>query len=158
MPRDPRGSYDKSYFHIMCQGINKEYIFNENYLKEKYKNSMLKFAKENNVNILSYCIMDNHVHILVYVDNTRDMSDFMHSLNANYAEYYNWKKDRKGYVFRDRYKSEVITSLSYLRNCMVYIHKNPVVGKIVDKMEKYKYSSYNDFIQNKGICTDKNLK
>lgn len=158
MSRNSRSNNNSSYFHIMSQGINREYIFNDICLKEKYKSLMIKYSKENNVNILSYCIMNNHVHILIYTDSIGNMSKFMHSLNGDFAEYYNWKKNRKGYVFRDRYKSEAITSLRYLRNCMVYIHKNPVVGKIVDKMEKYKYSSYNDFIKKTGIVNKENLE
>lgn len=98
MPRVARKNLETSFFHIMVQGINKDYIFNTNRNKKVYINALNKYEKECNVEILAYCIMDNHAHMLVYSDRIADMSKFMHFVNGFYAGYYNKINSRIGYV------------------------------------------------------------
>ena len=70
----------------------------------------------------------------------------MRKINSIYAKYYNFMMDdRVGYVYRDRFLSEPITSHRYLVNCIKYIHFNPVKAKIVNDCSQYKFSSYNFF-------------
>lgn len=98
--------------------------------------------------------MDNHAHILIYTENINQLSMFMQNINSKFALYYNKDIDRVGYVFRDRYNSQYINSKRYLLNCLNYIHMNPVNANIVRKPEDYKYSTYNDYINNTGIVND----
>lgn len=131
---------DSSFFHIMTQGINKEKIFNTNENKRKY----IKLIYKNNegIDIIAYCIMDNHAHILVKIDNIEDMQKWMKKTNIGYAIYYNQTNNRVGYVFRDRYKSQVIKNDKHLYTCVDYIHENPVKANICNKKENYEFSSY----------------
>ena len=62
--------------------------------------------------------------------------------------YYNKKYNRVGYVFRDRYKSQVIYSEKQLYTCINYIHNNPVKAGICRLASEYEYSSYNEYIKN----------
>ena len=73
----------------------------------------------------------------------------MSNINTSYAQYYNKVEDRVGYVFRDRYRAEPIMTNSHLYNCISYIHNNPVKAGMVKTCGDYKYSSYNDYINNK---------
>ena len=140
--RKIRKNVTTSIFHIMVQGINKEYIFNQEIYIKKY----LKFLKENqkqtNLKIIAYCIMTNHAHLLIKSENIQELSKFMQKVNSSYARYYNYMEKRVGYVFRDRFKSQAIMSEKQYYNCIRYIHLNPVKAKIVEKQEDYKYSSY----------------
>lgn len=131
---------NSSFFHIMVQGINKERIFNTDKNKEKY----LKLIYKNNegVDIIAYCMMNNHAHILVKTENIEKMQNWMKKSNTGYAIYYNKSNDRVGYVFRDRYKSQVIKNEKHLYTCVDYIHENPVKAGICDKKEDYVFSSY----------------
>lgn len=138
----------------MVQGLNKEYIFNEDYYKEKYINLIKKYIKKYDVLLLSYCIMDNHAHILVYTEQINQLSMFMQNINSKFALYYNKNIARVGYVFRGRYNSQYINSKKYLLNCLNYIHMNPVSANIVEKPEQYKYSTYNDYLNKTGIVSD----
>ena len=141
----------------MVQGHNKEYIFEKDKNKKKY----LKLMKENEkeIEILAYCIMGNHVHMLIHTSKIDDMSKFMHKVNSEYAMYYNYiEKGRVGSVYRDRYKSEPIYDERYFFKCINYIHKNPVKANIVSKCEKYEYSSYNDYINKIGCAGKEMLK
>ena len=157
MPRNPRNSYQTSFFHIIVQGIKKEYIFNETKFLNSYKNLLITNETKFDIKLLAYCIMNNHAHILIYTDRTEEMSKYMKSVNTTFATYYNTERKRVGYVFRNRYKSEPIYNQKYLINCIAYIHNNPVKARIVNHQSQYKYSSYNDYIYRKGIINSEKL-
>lgn len=150
--RIPRKYIETSFFHIMVQGIDKESIFNYEKDKNKYLKVLRDTKKEFDLSILSYCIMNNHSHFLIYSENINELSNFMHKVNMLYAMYYNKKYNRVGYVFRDRYKLQPIKNEGHLLSCIKYIHNNPVKAKICDNPEQYKYSSCtrNEF-ENKHI-------
>ncbi len=141
MPRYPRSYFKTTYFHIITQGINKNYIFDNNKDKKYYIKSMYELTEDNCVKIIAYCIMDNHVHILLKVEDINNLSKYMHRLNTRYGKYYNKKYKRVGYVFRDRYKSEGIYSQEHLYNCISYIYNNPVKAKICNNAKDYQYSN-----------------
>ena len=145
MSRKARNNLPGQFFHVMSQGINKEYIFNDDYLKQTYKNILYYKTQENNINIISYCIMDNHVHLLLNVEDNEQMSRFMKQVNTSYAMFYNNSNNRVGYVFRDRYLSKLILNEKQIKVCIAYIHKNPIAAKMVNCMEEYKFSSYNEY-------------
>ncbi|MDR1942510.1 MAG: transposase [Endomicrobium sp.] len=152
MPRQSRKSSEGKYFHIMVQGIAKEHIFSDD-KKKGYYLASIKKAKEkhNDVFVLAFCVMSNHAHLLLSAENVSCVADFMSIANADYARYYNNENDRVGYVFRDRFKSEVIANEKYLINCLVYIHNNPVKAKIVKHAQDYGYSSYTNYLTRRGL-------
>ena len=150
MPRLARQYLGTSFFHVMVQGIKKEYIFNNNKLIEKYIEIMNKYIKEYDVEIIAYCIMSNHAHFLIYTEKIEEMSNLMHKVNSTYASFYNkFNGDRAGHVLRNRFKSQPIKNKRYLNNCIKYLHQNPVKANIVEKSDKYKYSSYNEYKNHK---------
>ena len=151
MPRNPRSSIDNSFLHIMVQGVNKEYIFStERYIKE-YLFLINKYSKEFEINIIAYCIMNNHAHLLVYTEHLDKLGKFMQKVNLKYSHFYNQKEKRVGVLFRNRYKSEAIYNIKYLINCIKYIHMNPVKAEMVKNCEDYPFSSYSDYLYNIGI-------
>ncbi len=142
MPRKPRNYIETTFIHIMTQGINKSYIFNEDQDIKYYISAMYSNKDKYNIKIIAYCIMNNHAHILVEIRNIEKLSKYMQSINTKYAIYYNKKYNRVGYVFRDRYRSEAILSERQLNNCIQYIYNNPVKAKICIRPEEYPYSNY----------------
>lgn len=158
MPRIARGKYTSGFFHIMIQGINKEYIFEKDENKERYLNLMKKYYQKYNLKIIAYCMMNNHAHFIIYSENINEISSYMHKVNELYAMYYNTKNNRVGYVFRNRYRSQYIYDREYLHKCIKYIHLNPVKAKMVKREEEYKYSSYQDFINKKGYIDNSIIK
>ena len=72
----------------------------------------------------------------------------MRSLITRYAKKYNKVYHRCGYVFRDRYRCESIMTVEHLKNCIRYIHNNPVKAAICNKCGDYIYSSYNEYLNN----------
>lgn len=135
-------------YHITIRGNRKESIFLEEYDYYVYlsilKNN-LQFYKEDNYKIISYCLMRNHVHLLIKTDK-KDPSYFMRRLNSMYARYFNNKYEYVGHLFQERYYSNAVTSVIELLEVSRYIHLNPVRAKIVKRAEEYKFSSYNKII------------
>lgn len=154
MSRVAREKYKTGFFHIIIQGINKEYIFNKEEDKVKFLFFMKKYYQEYQIKIIAYCIMDNHAHFIMYSEDINQISAYMHKINSIYAIYYNKTYNRVGYVFRDRYKSQYIYDRDYLFKCIKYIHLNPVKAKKVKHEGEYKYSSYQDFVNKKGYIDD----
>ncbi len=151
MSRIPRKNYCSNYFHIIVQGIEKKYIFELIRYKKKYKQLLLEQREKYHIKILAYCIMDNHCHVLVKVNTIRELSRYMQVVNGTFASFYNFFEKRVGYVFRDRYKSEPVLSLKQLYMTLIYIHLNPIKANMCGRPNEYEFSSYNDYIQKKGI-------
>lgn len=155
MPRMARDAFDASFFHVIVQGMNKEFIFKEERFINQYLKLIRKHIDNYNVEIIAYCIMGNHAHFLLKTDSIEEISKVMHKTNGMYAKYYNFINERVGYVFRDRFLSEPIMNQRYFIQCIKYIHLNPVKANIVQKCEDYKYSSFNYYLQHKKDILDK---
>lgn len=158
MPRLARKKSEINCYHVIVQGLNKEFVFKDDNHIETYKNIIINKLKDSNITILSYCIMNNHAHFLIYSEESENLSKFMQRINTAYSHFYNKKHKRVGYVFRDRYYSQTILNKKQLYTCVNYIHKNPVKAHIVKEMSEYKYSSYNEFFLPNQIITYKSLK
>ncbi|MCI8519724.1 MAG: hypothetical protein HFJ51_06825 [Clostridia bacterium] len=158
MPRRARVNIGTSYIHLIVQGINQEYIFRRKEWKENFISILENKIKNTNIEILSYCIMDNHAHFLIYCQVPEELSDLMRKVNTTYAMRYNKLNKRKGFVFRDRFFTQPILSQKQLYNCLVYIHRNPVSAGICLKMEDYCYSSYNEYINGRKVISSNSIK
>lgn len=146
MPRIARKDIKVSYIHVITQGINKENIFKEVEYKKEYIELIQEvFEEYNNLYLLCYCIMDNHAHFLIYTEDNQELSKAMARVNTAYGIFYNKRKERVGYVFRNRYYTQPIKDEAHLYNAMVYIHNNPVKAKMVKEIGKYRYSSYQQY-------------
>lgn len=91
--------------------------------------------------LYGWCIMPNHIH-LIFFSNT--LSKAMHFLNFSYAQYFNYRYDKSGYVWQGRYKSYVVQEDKYLLNLISYVEYNPVRAKIITNPEDYRWSSYRE--------------
>lgn len=158
MSRVSRKSLNFNCFHVIVQGFEKKFIFEKDEDKRKYRKTLFYYANKYNLKILAYCIMGNHIHILVFCNIINDLSKCMHAVNTIYARYYNDKNKRVGYVYRDRFKSFPIKSLKQLYKTLIYIHLNPVKAHITETPEKYLFSSYNDYLKYRGIVNKECLK
>lgn len=154
MSRIPRNLFKSGFFHIITQGINKEFIFHHKENKEKYLYLIQKYYSKYEITIIAYCIMDNHAHFIMYTEDIQNISLYMHKVNSIYAIDYNKHNERVGYVFRDRYKSQYIYDRDYLFKCIKYIHMNPVKANLVKSEQDYKYSSYHNFKNKNGFIND----
>lgn len=147
MPRQSRSNIRTNYFHVMIQGINKSYIFEQPEDINNYIATMYNLIQTHEIEIIAYCIMSNHAHLLLKTEKIEELSKYMHRLNTKYALYYNKKYDRVGYLFRDRYKTQGIYSGEQMHNCIKYIYNNPVKAGICKEAREYTYSNYKEIEQ-----------
>lgn len=145
MVRPLRVESETGYYHVMMRGNNKEMIFKEASEKYYFIEQLLHVVKDNKISIVAYCIMDNHVHLLVN-SHKESMIQALKWINIKFPGMYNFKYGRVGHVFQDRFRSEVINSDDHLLRVMRYIHNNPVKAKIVSNILNYKWSSYGTYL------------
>lgn len=143
------------YYHVIVKGINKEKIFNQQREKIYFKSIILKHLPKSQIEIYSYCIMSNHAHFIIWAE-LNDLSRFMAKILAEYASYYNFKHNRNGHVFQNRFVSECIEDEGYFWSCLRYIHLNPVKAQIVKRPELYKYSSMAEYVFHTPIMVHEN--
>lgn len=143
------------FYHVFVRGINNERIFNQHREKIYFKSIILKQLSDYQIEIYSYCIMSNHAHFIIRAEITV-LSAFMAKILKAYAQYYNWKHNRNGHVFQNRFKSECIEDENYFWSCLRYIHMNPVKAKMIKKVEQYKYSSISEYISGNPMLISKN--
>jgi len=118
------------------------------------------------VEILAFCLMPNHVHLLVKQLREGGISKFMRKIGAGYGLYYNQKYKRSGHLFKGRYKIVHIESQEQLKTVFVYIHTNPIAiifpgwkEKGINNLkrtinfleEEYRWSSYPDYLGKKNF-------
>ena len=107
------------------------------------------------IQIIAYCLMDNHVHLLVH-PRGGDISKFMRAINNPYARYYNKTYERRGHLFGERFKNIIIKDEVQLLRTSTYIHNNPkdLLWKGYRGIEDYPFSSIKDYTkpnQGRGI-------
>jgi len=127
------------------QGDERKYIFQSYRNKEKYLYYLRYNAFRNDIEIIAYCIMDNHAHILVFCPEIERISKMMSQCNTSFGLYYSKKRQNVGHVFRERFRSESIYTKEHLINCIKYIHNNPVKARICEYPKEYLFSSYRSF-------------
>jgi len=150
MPRKARDKSESGIYHIMLRGINKQSIFEDDEDREKFLQILTECKEICKFQLFAYCIMGNHIHLLIKVEK-EPLEQIFKRIGARYVYWYNWKYRRCGHLFQDRYKSEPIEDDSYFLIVLRYILQNPVKVGLCQTLEEYKWSSYNDYINEKGI-------
>jgi putative transposase len=133
-----------NFYHIYNRGNNRQNIFfdRENYLH--FLRLMREHLANNGVDILAYCLMPNHYHFLVYLQDD-NLSAAMHRLSVAYTKGINKRFDRCGALFQGRFQSIHVNDTNYLIHLSRYIHLNPVKAGFVDRPEEWEFSSYREY-------------
>lgn len=131
--------------HIISRGNNKQDVFHSEKDKAHYYSLIRNFKKENEIVIFHYCLMSNHIHLIVWLDEQSRVSRFMKQVNLCYFNYYQETYGYSGHLWQDRFKSNIIDTDAYLLQCGKYIELNPVRAGIVNLPEEYRFSSYNHY-------------
>jgi REP element-mobilizing transposase RayT len=155
MPRIGRAQSGTGIYHVMLRGINRQDLFEE---PDDYcafirilsalpqRKSVVAAFPVCTCHIYAYCLMPNHVHLLVCEKDWK-VGEIVKSIASSYAFYYNKKYGRVGHLFQDRFRSEPCNDATYFITLFRYIHQNPVKARLVDSARDYKYSSWgNDYL------------
>lgn len=112
------------------------------------------------VEVIAFCFMPNHVHLLLKQIKDGGITKFMRKLGAGYGGYFNKKYGRKGYVFQNRFNAVRVKTDNQLRTVLIYIHTNSIsliepgwkMGRVknlkraIEFLNNYKWSSHKDYI------------
>ncbi|OHB25775.1 MAG: hypothetical protein A2542_03815 [Parcubacteria group bacterium RIFOXYD2_FULL_52_8] len=169
-----------SFHHVYNRGVDKRIVFQEDadyelfliYLRilndteidSPTRNSPAlddfswHLRGERLVDIIAYCLMPNHFHLLLHERREGGISKFMQRLGTAYTMYFNEKNDRSGALFQGRFKNKLVDEYNYLLHVIDYLHLNPydlwlsqnkrVEGRksISLFLEEYRWSSYQSYL------------
>lgn len=176
-------------FHVFNRGVDKREIFLDNEDYYRFIHDLFEFNNENysinnyrkfkdNINfgahfikadreprkllvkILAFCVMKNHYHLLIGLNDVKNLSIFMQKLNIGYAMYFNEKYNRNGALFQGKYKKILVTNHPHFLYLIYYIHLNPLdylmptwrerkiedYRKAFEFLKNYRWSSHLDYL------------
>ena len=152
MPRQARIIVSNTPHHIVQRGHNRETVFveKEDYLY--YLDTLKEWKRELNVKVYGYCLMTNHVHLILDpADEPSNLSKLMKRLAGRQTRHVNSYKKRTGSLWEGRYKSSPIETDIYLLACQRYVERNPVKARMVEQAGDYEWSSYKQHV---GLVDD----
>ena len=127
--------------HIVQRGNNREKVFLDRGDYERYLSFLSKYSAEKEAPVLAYCLMPNHIHLLVRPSGEEALPKMMQGITLCYSKYFNGENGRTGRLWECRYHSTVVDGDSYLWSVSKYIENNPVRAGMVRRPEDYPYSS-----------------
>src|SRR4030043_1394593 len=141
MPRIARAVAIGFPHHVIQRGNNKEKVFFDKKDREQYLSLLKKYADKWDSPILVYCLMSNHVHLLMRPKEEGSLYKMMQGVTLCYTQYINRKYKRTGRLWESRYYSCIVDKERYLWAAARYIEQNPVRVKRVKGVEDYPYYS-----------------
>lgn len=164
------------YYHIFNRGTDKKTIFtsaNEykrfidllqfyqyqksvrfSYFSKEERNKLIKEKSgEQLVEIICYCLMPNHYHLLLKQRADEGISRFIRVITISYAKYFNTIHDRSGILFQGNFKAIRIEDNDQLLQLSRYIHLNPLTGFVTENIDDWVWSSFHEYTSSKaGMC------
>ncbi|MGD6942427.1 transposase [Cytobacillus gottheilii] len=150
MPRLPRIKSKTGIYHIIIRGVNRQLIFEDTEDKTTFLGILLRFIKANKFELYCYCLMDNHVHLLVK-EKDDPVSQIVKRISASYVQWYNKKYKRCGHLFQERFKSEPVENRDYFMRVIRYIHQNPLKAGLAQSVFECEWSSIQEYTQNEQL-------
>ena len=139
--RPHREEVEGGIVHAFARGNAKQPIYFDDADREAYLRILGLVIKKRRWRCLAYCLMDNHVHLLLETPEA-NLAAGMQSLHGVYAQTFNERHDRVGHLFQGRYGSVRITTDSHLWTTVRYIALNPVAAGLSTRPAEWKWSSY----------------
>jgi len=142
MGRDRRYNQAGIIHHIVNRGNNRQAIFLEGTDQRHYLRCLYNYKKKYQFQLYAFCLMTNHVHLLLRVGVKGNLSKIMQSLAVAYCRWYHYKYRCSGHIWQGRFSSSIVSDDEYLLTAMQYVEENPVRAGIVKEIGDYLYSSY----------------
>ena len=150
MPRCARILSESGYYHVVNRGVGRQILFEDKEDYVRFLDTLRRYLKEEPFELIAYCLMENHFHLLLHVED--NLERIMKRLSCSYAHYFNEKYEREGHLFQDRFRSEPITDDSYLLAAVRYIHNNPMKAGICSR-EGYPWSSWHEYVEQPDLVS-----
>ena len=149
MARRPRVFAPGLLYHVIVRGNQQLKTFRSEDDYQAYLDRLEHYRTRFQVRIYAYCLMPNHVHLLVETSST-PLSKFMQGLQQSYTQYFNRRYRKVGHLFQGRYKAIICDKDKYLLALVRYIHLNPVRAGLVKRPDRYVHSGHRSYLSISG--------
>jgi REP element-mobilizing transposase RayT len=127
-------------FHVTVRSIDRRRLFLDSNDNEACLRYVERAAERYGWRVLAYCLMPNHIHLLVETPDETLAAGMQH-INQSYAQRFNRRRDRTGHVFEHRYWSKPVSPSHYMA-AACYVVLNPVRAHLVDSPAEWRWSSF----------------
>lgn len=142
MPRLPRLVVPDVGVHVIQRGNDRKACFKHHGDYLVYLLHLRQLADRADCLIHAYCLMTNHIHLLLTPKDAQGCARLMRDLGQRYVQYFNRRHDRTGTLWEGRYRSCLVESAHYVLACYRYIELNPVRAGLATNPAGYSWSSY----------------
>lgn len=153
MARKPRRISSMGIYHIILKGTNAQEIFEEDSDYRYFLKCLAQYREKYEYTIFAYCIMGNHIHLLMKVGK-EEMEVVFKSIEGKFVYWYNAKYGRHGSLFQDRYRSEPVENERYFLTALRYILWNPVKAGLASDIWRFAWSSAKAYQNQSDGITD----
>jgi len=154
MPRIARITMENGCYHVITRGNQKQSVFLDREDYEEYLRLLSKYKRRYKFKLYCFCLMPNHVHLIIEVQAPIMLKKIFQSLNLSYTLYFNCKYNKVGHLWQDRFKSRLIQKDTYLLDCINYIENNPLRASLTSHIREYPWASYIFRVTNNKILDD----
>jgi len=142
MPRQARYVVPDVALHVIQRGHNRTTCFRDDTDRMVYLADLANLLGKTACALHAYCLMTNHIHLLLTPPGAGACATLMRTLGQRYAQYFNRRYGRSGALWEGRYRSCLVDSASYVLACYRYIERNPVRAAMVSTPAAYRWSSF----------------
>jgi putative transposase len=142
MSRPPRQHIVGDVHHVMSHSIDSLALFDTNEDQQTFMNILDKHLTKHDCRCYGFALMGNHYHLILRPSDD-DFSRMMRNINSAYARYVNKSRGRRGYVFRERFKSIPTRDQNYVRRLILYVHGNPLKSGKISNIKELKGDEFN---------------
>jgi REP element-mobilizing transposase RayT len=136
----------ENFYHIFNRGNRKQRIFFEDENYKYFLHQLHKYFDPQGIEVISYCLMPNHFHLIIYLTKEVDFSSIMRRFSISYARSLNRWIDSAGHVFQGNFGAQQIHKSEYLTHVCRYVHLNPVLANLVKLPYEWRYSDYSVWV------------
>ena len=141
MPRKARIDAPGALHHIICRGIERGLIFQDNTDRDDFIKRLSAILSDTSTPCYAWALIPNHFHLLLRTG-TEPIATVMRRLLTGYAISFNRRHHRHGHLFQNRYKSILCQEDTYLIELVRYIHLNPLRAGLVQDLKELDYYAY----------------
>lgn len=152
MARRPRfdNVSEGDFYHVTARGSGRRAIFEDDIDRTRYLQALFKYIDESSGDLVAWCLMDNHVHLLFHLE-LHELSALIHKLHTKHGQSFNGRHGHVGPVFQGRYDCVPTNTDEQLLQTVRYIHRNPKDSDCPD-WRTYPWSSYRGYVEGLSHC------
>lgn len=145
MSRAVRIEFPGAFYHVMARGVARMPTFLDDDDRRRFLLILGHLVERGVLEIYAYCLMPNHYHLLLRTPRA-GLARWMRHVNGDYVRGFNLRHRRVGHLWQGRYKAILVEDAPYLKECSRYIHLNPNRARLTRPAERYRWSSYRNYV------------